>query len=395
MPRRNIEALTLTKIKALKDPGVYSDGFGLHLRVDVNGNRRWFQRLTIAGKQRNAGLGSFPQVSLAEARNQAHTNLREVSEGKDPIAARRVKWSNARMPANPTVEEVSRKVLETNRPAWTSKTYSDTLRSLEIHVFPAIGNRLVNAVTPRDVLELLSGIWTSKPVVARRVKQLLENIFSYALVSAWCTTNPAAAGLKDALPKRRHRPEHHRAMPYAELPRFLSFLRDSEACMSTAVTRLALEFLILTAARSGEVRSMVWSEVDLDSATWTVPDVRMKARREHRVPLSAQALAVLQEARQVSPHSEWVFPATKDRPMHKNTLFKLVERVSWVDASVHGFRSTFRDWTLEQTSTAWTVAESALAHQLGDSTQAAYARTDLFDKRRELMEAWGAYCSGQ
>ena len=250
-------------------------------------------------------------------------------------------------------------------------------------------------MAPRDVLGLLEGIWTTKPIVARKVRQRLAMIFSYAMVSGWCTTNPAAAGLKDALPKGHHRSAHHPALPYADLPNFLTFLRNPEACTSQAVTRLALEFLILTAARTGEVRGMTWAEVDLDSATWTVPDVRMKARREHRVPLSARALAVLQEARQVSPDSEWVFPASKNRPLHENTLHKLMKRLEGLDASVHGFRSTFRDWTLEQTSTAWTVAESALAHQLGDSTQAAYARTDLFDKRRELMEAWGAYCSGR
>ena len=396
MPRRNIETLTETKVRRIKDPGLYSDGFGLNLRADANGNKRWLQRLTINGKRRNAGLGSYPAVSLAEARNLAHANLREVKEGKDPIEARRVKRANAGIPSHPTVEEVSRRVLEANRKGWTPKTYNDALRSLENHVFPAIGKRLVSAVTPRDVLGLLEDIWTTKPAVARRVKQRLEMVFSYAVVSGWCVTNPAAAGVKDVLPKGRYRPAHHPAMAYADLPAFLAFVRDPGGCTSQALTRLALEFLIVTAARTGEVRSMTWAEVDLEAATWTVPAGRMKARREHRVPLSTRAAAILQEARQLSSGSELVFPAANGRkPLHMNTLYKLMARLEGVEASVHGFRSTFRDWTLEQTATPWAVAEAALAHQLGDATQAAYARTDLFDKRRELMEAWGSYCSGQ
>ena len=293
MPRIKVKALSGSWVRRAMKPGAYTDGFGLTLRIDARGNKRWVQRITINRRQRNMGLGSWPRASLAEARRKALGNWRAAKDGRNPIAERRAEVHsevNARMPGLPTFEDVTRKVIALRRPTWSSEKHAAQWESsLATYVFPVIGHTLVDAVTSTDVLAILEPIWNAKPETAKRVRQRMGMVFDYAIDSRWRMDNPAAAVTK-VLPQRRARNEHHPAMAYGKLPAFLRSLRASAV---NPVTRLALEFLILTAARTGEVCFMDWEEVDTETATWTVPASRMKACREHRVPLSARARAVL------------------------------------------------------------------------------------------------------
>ena len=389
MPRTKSQALTTAWVKQVTKPGAYGDGYGLTLRVDTKGNKRWIQRLTIGGRQRNTGLGSWPGVSLDEAREKALANWRGAREGRDPIAERRMARTNARMPMLPTFEEVAVRVIALRRPTWSSEKHAAQWESsLATYVFPAIGRELVNAVSTADVLAVLEPIWNTKPETATRVRQRMEVVFDYAIASRWRVDNPAVAVTK-ALPRRRGKKEHHPAMAYGKLPGFIQALRASTADPST---KLGLELLILTAARTGEVLLMEWGEVNSAAATWTVPASRMKARKEHRVPLSRRALAVLEEAREIGTGRGLVFPSRRGKPLSNMAFNMLLRRLDVGDAVPHGFRSTFKDWTLEETSFPWAVVEAALAHTLGSATESAYARSDLFDRRRELMEAWERHC---
>ena len=385
MPRIKIQALTSGWVKRATKPGAYSDGYGLTLRIDARGNKRWVQRLTIRRRQRNLGLGSYPEVSLEEAREMALANWRAAREGRDPVAEKRM----ARTGDMPIFEDVARRVVALRRPTWSNdKHAAQWENSLATYVFPVIGRVPVDVLSTNDVLAVLEPIWNAKPETATRVRQRMEVVFDYAIASGWRVDNPAVV-VKKVLPRRRGNKSHHPAMPYGKLPAFLQTLSGSTA---DPITRLGLEFLILTAARTGEVRFMDWGEVDTVAATWTVPAPRMKARREHRVPLPRRAMAVLEEARSLGTGSGLVFPSRKGKPLSNMAFTMLLRRLEAGDAVPHGFRSTFKDWTLEQTTFSWAVVETALAHTLGSATESAYARSDLFDRRRELMETWAKHC---
>ena len=385
MPHMKFRALTTGFVKRATKPGSYSDGYGLTLRVDARGNKRWFQRITIHGKQRNLGLGSWTEVSLDEAREMALANWRAAKERRDPIAERHL----AKMPSPSTFEETAKTVIALRRPTWSNAKHAAQWESsLATYVFPVIGRVPVDALTTNDVLPVLVPIWNAKPETATRVRQRMEVVFGYANASRWRVDNPALAVSK-VLPRRRGKKEHHPAMPHGQLPAFILALRATTA---DTLTKLGLEFLILTAARTGEVRFMEWSEVDTETATWTVPPSRMKARREHRVPLSRRALAILEEARRLGTGTGLVFPSRKGEPLSNMAFTMVLRRLDVGDAVPHGFRSTFKDWTMEQTAFSWAVVETALAHTLGSATESAYARSDLFDRRRELMETWAGHC---
>ena len=280
-------------------------------------------------------------------------------------------------------------MLELRRPTWSNDKHAAQWESsLATYVFPIIGRVPVDVVTTNDVLDVLVPIWNTKTETATRVRQRIEVVFDYAVATGWRTDNPARA-VKSVLPRRRGQKAHHTAMPHGELPAFIQALRASPA---DRITQLGLEFLILTVARSGEVRSMDWSEVDIEKATWTLPASRMKARKEHRVPLSQRALDILKEVRTLDAGTRLVFPSRKGEPLSNMAFNMVLRRLDTGGAVPHGFRSTFKDWTLEQTSFPWAVVETALAHTLGSATEAAYARSDLFERRRELMEAWARHC---
>ena len=385
--------LSSLQVKHLTQPGSYTDGGGLMLKVHKTGGRQWLLRLTIDGKRRNMGLGGYPDVGLAEARRLAQEVRAAIQEGRDPIAERKAlaagRAAAPSPPAIPTFADVAERVIELRGPTWTSERHATQWReSLRIHAMPTLGHKQIDAITTADVLSVLVPIWHEKAETATRLRQRMSTIFDYATAVAWRADNPANGGVRAALPRRPRRMRHHPALPYAEVPAALAAVAE---CAAREVTKLAFTFLVLTAARAGEVRGATWDEIDLESATWTVPSARMKARREHRVPLSPQVLDVLAKARALGNGKGLVFPSNRRGGGLSNMAFAMLMRRCGLDAVPHGMRTSFRNWTLEQTSTPWAVAEAALAHTLGDSVASAYARSDMFERRRELMEQWSRY----
>ena len=380
------KALTAAFCRNVAEAGQYADGHGLYLHVASTGARRWVQRLVIRGRPRMLGLGGYPLVSLAEAREAAFTNRKLARAGGDPLAAKR-------RPQMPTFAEATRTVIAMHRAAWkdggkTAALWDATLRQ---YVHPRIGETRVDQVTTADVLAVLVPIWIDKHETARKVRRRISAIMKWAIVQGYRGDNPAGEAIVAALPKRATPVTHMRALPYGEVADAIQRVRASKA--SNAVKR-AFEFLVLTAARSGEVRLATWGEVDRDAATWTVPGVRMKTKRDHRVPLCGRALAILHEARQVTPRGHLIFPSQRGKPLSDMTLSKLI-REQGIAAVPHGFRSSFRDWASERTSHPREVIEAALAHAVRSQVEAAYARSDLFERRRRLMSDWAAYLSGQ
>ena len=392
MPKRIQYGLTAQRVKTAP-AGVYSDGNGLTLRVADSGTRSWVQRVTIDGKQRNIGLGSFPSIGLKDARERAIDNLRAVGDGRDPIDEKREakearEAAKFETPAIPTFREAAFQVIDLRRPTWSSDRHSKQwIESLTNHAFPALGRKPIDRVTSADVLGVLSPIWTAKAETATRLRQRLEVIFDWAIAAGFRQDNPATA-IKKALPRRPRLKQHHPALPYAEVAAALSQVKGSTA---DPLTKLAFEFLVLTAARTGEVRGAVWDEIDFGARTWTIPALRMKARREHRVPLCDRAVALLGEARALNQADGLIFPAKRKGGKLSNMVLEMLLRRLEIPAVPHGFRSSFKDWCLAETSAPWAVSEAALAHNLGNSMEASYARTDLFDRRRGLMAEWAEW----
>ena len=382
--RRPQKALTALMVKNASQPGKYFDGNGLYLRVEPNGTKFWVQRIVIHGKRRELGLGSVSLVSLAEAREKALVNRKMAREGGDPLAARREQQ------AVMTFEQASRRVHELHSPTWrNAKHRLDFISSLERYAFPLIGKVPASKVAAADVLRVLTPIWTEKPETARRLRQRIGTVLKWAVAQGWRQDNPADS-ITQALPKVAKTQVHRKSLPYTDIADCLAAIRRSRAMTST---KLALEFLVLTAARSGEVREAVWDEIDLDNRLWVIPASRMKAKRAHRVPLSSPAVTILSEARAFSDGSSVVFPGTRyGVPLSDMTLSKLVKELGF-DADVHGFRTSFRTWVQEQTDFPREVAEAALAHAVGDAVEQAYARSDMLDRRRQMMDAWAEYLS--
>ena len=293
-------------------------------------------------------------------------------------------------PTKPTFRGVAEEVIALRRPTWSSERHAKQwIESLTNHAYPVIGDKPMEDITSADVLAMLAAIWNELPETSTRVKQRAQIIFDYAIAAGLRSGNPVAT-VERALPRRPRLKEHHKAVSYSEVPWAVVAIRQSTA---QVVTRLALEFIILTSARTGEVRGMTWDEIDFEGSTWTVPAARMKMRRAHRVPLSGRALQILREAQELGKGGPLVFPGTKGQPL-SNMAFTMLLRRLELDGVTHGFRSSFKDWTLAETSSPWAVSEAALAHNLGNSMEAAYARTDLFDRRRALMDEWAAFVGG-
>ncbi len=392
MPKIKNNALTAAKIRAVGEPGYYSDGNGLTLRVDHRGNKAWYQRITVNGKRRNIGLGSYPKVSLAEARQAAIGNLAAIRNGTDPVAQRQQAREVASRPAIPTFVEASERVIELRRPTWSSERHAKQWEeSLRIHADPVIGKKQVDDVTTADAMAVLTPIWVEKAETATRVRQRMETVFDYCVAQGWRTDNPASKAITKALPRRPRLKRHHPALHYWEVPSAVDLVRCSAADLAT---RLAFEFTVLTVARAGEARGATWAEIDLESATWVVPPERMKARREHRVPLARRTLDILVAAKDIGTEEGLIFPSKRSGKPLSNMAFSALLKRLGINAVPHGFRSSFKDWTIEQTGTPWAVGEAALAHNLGNSTEQAYARADLFERRRVLMEEWADFVLG-
>ena len=329
--------------------------------------------------------GGFPSVSLASARGKAADHRAAVAEGRDPLAAKHA-------PAMPTFREAARAVHEVNRPRWRNARHvASWMQTLERHAMPALGNTPLDRLDRGDVLRVLDPIWTTRPETARRVRQRMSTVFRWAVAHGFMGANPAGEAIDGALPPMPKVKEHFRSLPYQEVR---AALETVEATQASIPAKLCFRFLVLTAARSGEARAATWDEIDLQDHVWRVPSERMKAGMEHRVPLSRQALGLLGTASALRDESGLVFPSVlkPGSPMSDMTLTKVLRSTGLAErATVHGFRSSFKNWTLEQTDTPWAVSEAALAHLLGNSTEQAYARSDLFERRRALMQLWADY----
>jgi integrase len=373
--------LSATAVRNLREPGKYYDLHGLFLRIEPTGSRRWVQRVSVAGRQREIGLGSADLVTLAEAREMAVSNKKLARAGGDPLAAKQERI------AIPSLNEAIDKVIELNAPTWTNAKHAAQFKStLTNYVTPKLGRRPVNDIQAADILSVLQPIWVDKNETARRVKQRIGTVMKWAIAQGYRTDDPTIA-LNQVLPKPNRKPKHRASLPYTDVSDCLNVIKNSDAMLST---KLAIELLVLTATRSGEVRLADWSEVDLNAKTWTIPAERMKMKEEHIIPLSDRALDVLQQAKALGDEG-LIFPGMRSgRPMSDMTMSKLVKELGY-PVDIHGFRTSFRTWVQEQTNTAHEVAERALAHKTTNKVEAAYARSDLFEKRRKLMDAWARY----
>ncbi|MGD2117861.1 MAG: integrase arm-type DNA-binding domain-containing protein [Chromatiales bacterium] len=374
------------------EPGKHEDGAGLRLVVSPAGAKKWVLRYTIAGKRREMGLGSLPDVGLAEARDTASRYRKQAKAGIDPIEQRQAEKTKqlAEDRKGITFDECARRYLLNKTAEFSNAKHAAQWSStLETYASPTIGRLSVDDVTLPHIVNILEPIWLTKTETATRVRGRIESVLAWATVSGYRSgDNPARwKGNLDAVlakPTKLKKVQHHKAIQWADINDFVQALR-----MRNGLAAKALEFLILTATRSGEVRGAVWDEIDLDAKTWTIPAERMKADREHTVPLCDDALALL-ESLPRSEENNLVFPSVRGRMLSDVGLAKPLKAIS-PDATVHGFRSTFRDWCAESTNYPNEVAEMALAHSIGNAVEKAYRRGDLLAKRTRLMDDWCKY----
>lgn len=379
--------LSAARVRTLKVPGRYGDGGTLYLNVTPEGSKQWVQRLTIAGKRHDIGLGGYPLVSLAEARDAALLNRKLARAGGDPIAEKRKAKQRDSML---TFREAAEMTYKSLRPRWrNAKVAANWMQQLERHAFTQIGNTPVDRIGREDVLTVLTPIWTTKPETARRVRRCIRATLKWCQAHGLIRFNAAGEIIDGALPRMPAVKAHLRALPYGEIPAALIAL---EASGSSLAAKFALRFGILTAARPGEARGATWAEIHLEERVWRIPGKRMKAGAEHRVPLSDPACDILNRARLLEDGSGLVFPSPvrRGRPMSPQALTRVMGAIGLAErATVHGFRSSFRDWCAD-TGKPREIAEAALAHKVG-GVEGAYFRTDLFQRRRRLMDEWAAY----
>ncbi|MFM0471298.1 tyrosine-type recombinase/integrase [Paraburkholderia strydomiana] len=389
---RPIKKLSATKVRQEKTPGYYSDGGGLYLQVSPSGSKSWIFRYARSKKSHEIGLGAYLNVSLESAREKADGMRRALGNGDDPLAMRQSE--RAKIAAKMTFTECSDAYIEAHRHGWKNEKHADQwTNTLATYAAPFIGKKDISLVDTHDITQVLEPIWTTKNETASRVRGRLEKVL------AWATTrglrsgeNPARwKGHLDTLlakPSAVQKEEHHAALPYGEIGAFMDDLRGMHG-----VAARALEFCILNASRTAEIIGAQWSEIDLDAKLWTVPAERMKMKKEHRVPLSKRAVSILKEM-QAARHGDFVFPGMREATGLSNmSLLAVLKRMERQNLTVHGFRSTFRDWAAEYTNFPRELAEKALAHAVRSEVEAAYQRGDLLAKRGKMMEAWAAYCS--
>ena len=386
-PRRRHpnNALTPAFVRNVSQAGRYCDGQGLYLDVRPSGSRGWIQRLTIRGRRTELGLGGFPLVSLKEAREKAFANRKLARDGGDLLAEKR------RAESMPTFAEAARQVWNQLRPGWRSPQHAQLwLKSLERYAIPRIGKMPISEVTSADVIGILAPIWHDVPPTARKLRQRIRAVMEWAVAMDLRPDNPCDR-IGPVLGTQGGRVRHMRALPHREVASAIETVRASNA---RPVVKLAFEFLVLTAVRSGEVRGAAWAEIERDAGVWTIPALRTKGNREHRVPLCGRALQILEEARMLGRGSPLVFPGVRGKPFASTALSELLGELK-ITAVPHGFRSSFRDWAAEETDHPREVAEAALAHKVRNQIEAAYRRTDLFERRRRLMDDWARYLAGE
>jgi integrase len=381
--------LTAVTVRAARNSGRYADGNGLYLVVDDSGAKRWLLRTNVSGKRRDIGLGSVRLVDLAKARVEA-ARLRQIARaGGDPLSERRRERRGML-----TFEEAAKLVHASHSATFrNTKHKAQWLSSLEQYVFPKFGKRPLDKIEPAEVLNALSAVWTTKPETARRVRQRIKVVFEWARASGYRESGNPVDGVAKVLPKVRQAAEHHPALPYVQVPAFIRAMRDAEA---SEPTKLAFEFLILTAGRTSEVIGAKWDEMDLDAKTWVIPASRIKAARQHRVPLSTRCVELLDKAKALKDGGPFVFPGrSSEKPLSNMAFLMLLRRLHRTDITAHGFRSAFRDWAAERTTFPRAVCEAALAHVVKDKTEAAYFRSVLFEQRRKLMDSWTKFATAR
>lgn len=392
---RGIQKLSALKVDRAKKAGYYSDGGGLYLQVTGSGAKSWLFRFMLSGRAREMGLGPLHTVSLAEARIKAADCRKQLLEGIDPIEARKSARDAARLAATKSItfQKCADAYVEAHRAGWKSAKHAEQWENtLATYAFPVFGSLPVAGVDTALVMKCLEAIWASKAETASRLRGRIESVLDWAAVRGYRHgENPARwkGHLDKLLPARSKiaKVEHHAALPYTEIGAFMKALREQEG-----YSPRGLEFAILTATRTSETLNATWGEFDRKAGIWTIPAERMKAGKEHRVPLSARALEILKAMREVK-QNDYVFPGARvNRPLSNMALLMVLRRMGRGDLTVHGFRSTFRDWAAEMTAYPSEVAEMALAHTVGDKTEAAYRRGDLFEKRRRIMQDWALYC---
>lgn len=388
--------LTAMMVQKLKEKGRYGDGDGLYLQVGPTGRKSWLFRYTRHGKAREMGLGALNAMSLADARSAAASARHMLATGIDPLEAKAAEKERRRAEAcsKITFSECAAAYIETHKSEWTNEKYAaQWLSSIKTSVEPVLGALPVQDVNLDNVMKVLEPIWPTTPKTAKDVQNRIESILDWAAVRGYRSAdNPARwKGCLDKLflpPSKVKKEKHHAALAYAEIGAFMKVLRQRKEGAARA-----LEFTILTATRTSEALNAHWEEFDLDAKVWSIPGERMKARKEHRIPLSKAAMTVLTQMAEVR-QGAFVFPGgRKERPLSNMVFLQLLKRMGRADITTHGFRSTFKDWASERTAFPNEVTEMALAHTISSKVEAAYRRGDLLDKRRELMETWADFCS--
>lgn len=388
---RSLARLSWRRIDSLTVPGDYEDGGGLRPRVSKNRTKSWVIRVTLNGKRTTRGLGPYERKSMGAVRERA-AQIRQAARHDIDLVQQEENEQRARAASIETVRETF-ELLWTNKKQRLSngKHQKQWLSTLEQYVFPHIGDTPVAEVTPREILAILQPIWHEKPETAGRVLQRMRAIFDAAIFRQVRTKADPTTGVSSALGPLRRDVQHHDALPYEDVPAFITDLRAGPA---KPITRLALEFLVLTAVRSGEVRGAVWSEIDLEAKLWSIPGKRMKGGKDHAVPLSKRAIEILVQARRAGGGvGELIFPSPRGKPLSDNNLSKVMRDMQ-AEGTPHGFRSSFKDWSAEQ-SVRDEVSEAALAHVDSNKVRAAYRRTNHLDERVEVMEHWAKHCQGK
>jgi integrase len=395
MPKRAKE-LTALEVGRLKAPGTHAVGgvAGLILQITPSGARSWILRVLVGDKRREVGLGAFPDVTLARAREKARETRAAIEDGRDPVAERAAARSAliAARAVEKTFDEAARKFIESKSSEWSNpKHAAQWSATLSTYASPVIGSLQVRDVTLGHITKILEPIWATKTETASRVRGRIECVLDWATVHGYRDgENPARwkGHLDKILPKpsKVSKVEHHAALPHGEVAAFIAELHKRGGMAARA-----LEVLILTACRSGEVRGARWAEIDLDNKLWVIPEARMKAGKEHRIPLSDRVVEIIKALPRLVDN-DLVFPAPRKGVLSDMTLGAVLKRMGRPDLTAHGFRSTFRDWAGETTAYPREVIEHALAHQLKDKAEAAYARGTLFEKRRSLMDDWAKHC---
>jgi integrase len=392
---RALHRLSNLKVERAKQPGMYADGGGLYLRVAEGGSKQWIYRYTTNGHNRDMGLGPVRLLTLTEARERARAAGKLRLDGIDPIAYKHAQRGAAIVAAAgvKTFKECAEGFIRDNEKKWTHpKHRRDWERTLVRLVFPTLGNLPVASIDTPLVLKVIKPLWERVPETASRVRGRIEAVLGWATVHHYRTgDNPARwrQHLEHALPSRSEisKIEHHAAMPYTQVASFVDALRKD-----TSTAARCLEFITLTAARLGEATGATWNEINLGARTWTIPAERMKAGKEHKVPLSDPAIAVLKTMREIR-QSDYVFPGFKPgQPIGADALRELIKKLAGADVTIHGMRSVFRDWTADCTSFPNELAEMALSHTIPSAVEKAYRRGSMFERRRRLMDMWGAFC---